>query len=178
MKKRTVKRKETLLRVNRVFTIPELAKVIPLLKGDRKQAMETAKANGIVSPCFVDALRQLVGYTEPRHDRYTPEQVQQIIDLFEANPNKSVYRIFMENKDSVCASDYQAMYRILKMNGYDVNRKRNFWTPIKDKRLIYMRDVQHLPWKDIVAYFGGESTGRTKGNVTLRYYKLKGKRTH
>ena len=63
----------------------------------------------------------------------------------------------------------QTYYAIIRKAGLECNRKRNYWTVFKDKRLIYMHEVQKLSFREIQKQF----PERTKSALEQRYEKLK-----
>lgn len=156
---------------NRTLTIEELTALLPKLNCSREEARKVAKENDIHER-VIDMLRSLLGYTQFVPGFLSQETIDKAIQLFLDNPDKSAYRLFIENKDTIGFTDYQKYYQILRKNGIDPNRKRDYWTPIKDKKLLYLRDVQKLSFPKIRE----QMPDRTVNALQFRYYKLKGYR--
>ena len=153
----------------RTLTVKELQDVLPKLEGDRHDAEEVGKKAGL-NLHAVDVLRCILGFTHDKAKPISQETKDKLIGIFNDNPEKSLYQIFREYKDKIgLSSGYQNYYAIIRKAGLECNRKRNYWTVFKDKRLIYMHEVQKLSFREIQKQF----PERTKSALEKRYEKLK-----
>lgn len=153
----------------RTFSIPELIDFLPKLQCTRSEALKLA-AQYNLHPRITDTLRSILGFTENVPEVLSQEVKDKAIKLYLDNPDKSAYRLFVENRDTIGLSDYQSFYHILKNNGIETNRKRDYWTKIKDKKLLYLRDTKKLSFPKIHE----QMPERTVNALQFRYYKLKG----
>ena len=153
----------------RVFTMDELVSLLPKLNTDRMSALRIGQENGI-SRVYIDMLRTLLGYSKEKAPNRSPEQVQKVIEVYNSHPGMTAYQVFQNFNDEMGLSDYQSLYTILRKNGVETNRNKDFWTTVKTKRLLWARDVQHMMFKDIAVLLG-----RSKYSVIQKYYKIKEK---
>jgi hypothetical protein len=118
----------------------------------------------------VDTLRGLLGFTAKTPERIPQEKIDKLIEVFEDNPEKSLYQIYREYKDKLgLLGGYQTYYAIIRKAGLECNRKRNYWSVFKDKKLIHLREVEKLSFREIQKQF----PERTKSALEQRYEKLK-----
>lgn len=149
------------------FTPEELVNVMTQLKGTRQEAVAVGKKYGL--PAYrVDMFRTMLGYTRERPEPRPQELKDKVIELYDDNPESSAYSLFQQHKEELPGVTYQYFYKIVRDSGRETNRKRNFWTPIKDKRLIYLREEKKMTFVAIAEYFG-----RKPNIVQLHYSKLK-----
>lgn len=154
---------------NRTYTVQELQELLPKLEGDRTAAQALGKKMGM-RIYIIDLLRGLLGFTATTPAKIPQEKIDKLIKVFNDNPEKSLYQIFREYKDKIGLSGgYQTYYAIIRKAGLECNRKRNYWTVFKDKRLIYMHEVKKLSFREIQKQF----PERTKSALEQRYEKLK-----
>jgi len=155
---------------NRTFTVKELQDLLPKIEGlDREQAMKLANKIGMI-PAKMDCLRTLLGFTKfsPPMNSYK-EKDEEIIKLYLDHPGESAYSLFKKFGKQMKITDYQYFYKVLRRNKIESNRKRDFWTPIKEKKLLLERDVNKRQWKEIA-----QMLGKNRSSVQSHYYKLKG----
>lgn len=154
---------------NRTYTVKELQGLLPKLEGDRSKAVELGKKMGM-RRYIVDILRGLLGFTATAPAKIPQEKIDKLIKVFNDNPEKSLYQIFREYKDNIGLSGgYQTYYAIIRKAGLECNRKRNYWTVFKDKKLIHLHEVEKLSFREIQKQF----PERTKSALEQRYEKLK-----
>ena len=154
---------------NRTYTVKELQGLLPKLEGDRSKAVELGKKMGM-RRYIVDILRGLLGFTATAPAKISQEKIDKLIKVFNDNPEKSLYQIFREYKDNIGISGgYQTYYAIIRKAGLECNRKRNYWTVFKDKKLIHLHEVEKLSFREIQKQF----PERTKSALEQRYEKLK-----
>ena len=154
---------------NRTYTVKELQGLLPKLEGDRSKAVELGKKMGM-RRYIVDILRGLLGFTATAPAKIPQEKIDKLIKVFNDNPEKSLYQIFREYKDNIGISGgYQTYYAIIRKAGLECNRKRNYWTIFKDKKLIHLHEVEKLSFREIQKQF----PERTKSALEQRYEKLK-----
>lgn len=156
---------------NRTYTVKELQDFLTKLDCDRPKALELGRKIGM-SVHAIDMLRGLLGFTAETPDRIPQEKIDRLIEVFEGNPEKSLYQIYREYKDKLgLLGGYQTYYAIIRKAGLECNRKRNYWSVFKDKKLIHLRDVEKLSFGQIQLQF----PERTKNALMQRYEKLKRK---
>lgn len=154
---------------NRTYTVKELQELLPKLEGERSKAVELGKKMGM-RRYIVDILRGLLGFTATTPAKIPQEKIDKLIKVFKDNPEKSLYQIFREYKDNIGLSGgYQTYYAIIRKAGLECNRKRNYWTVFKDKKLIHLHEVEKLSFREIQKQF----PERTKSALEQRYEKLK-----
>ena len=154
---------------NRTYTVKELTDLLPKLEGDRSKAIAIGEKIGMRA-YTIDILRGLLGFTGVTPARRSQEKIDRLIEVYNENPEKSLYAIYREYKDEIgLDGGYQSYYAIIRKAGLECNRKRNYWTVFKDKRLIYMHEVQKLSFLEIQKQF----PERTKSALEQRYEKLK-----
>lgn len=154
---------------NRTYTVKELQGLLPKFEGDRSKAVELGKKMGM-RRYIVDILRGLLGFTATAPAKIPQEKIDKLIKVFNDNPEKSLYQIFREYKDNIgISSGYQTYYAIIRKAGLECNRKRNYWTIFKDKKLIHLHEVEKLSFREIQKQF----PERTKSALEQRYEKLK-----
>lgn len=88
-------------------------------------------------------LRRVIGKTNffPDHDEDFYNKVLYLYDNDESLTGNAIGKIL--------GIDPSYVYQILERNGRDVHRVQGWWTPIKIKRLIYLRDVKKMTWPQI-----------------------------
>lgn len=156
---------------NRTYTVKELQDFLTKLDCDRAKAIELGKKIGMAVHA-VDTLRGLLGFTAKTPDRIPQEKIDKLIEIFEDNPEKSLYQIYREYKDKLgLLGGYQTYYAIIRKAGLECNRKRNYWSVFKDKKLIHLREVEKLSFGQIQLQF----PERTRNALMQRYEKLKRK---
>ena len=154
---------------NRTYTVKELQGLLPKLEGERSKAVELGKKMGM-RRYIVDILRGLLGFTATTPAKIPQEKIDKLIKVFNDNPEKSLYQIFREYKENIGLSGgYQTYYAIIRKAGLECNRKRNYWTVFKDKKLIHLHEVEKLSVREIQKQF----PERTKSALEQRYEKLK-----
>ena len=154
---------------NRTYTVKELQGLLPKLEGERSKAVELGKKMGM-RRYIVDILRGLLGFTATTPAKIPQEKIDKLIKVFNDNPEKSLYQIFREYKENIGLSGgYQTYYAIIRKAGLECNRKRNYWTVFKDKKLIHLHEVEKLSFREIQKQF----PERTKSALEQRYEKLK-----
>lgn len=162
-------RKKVNKRGNRTYTVKELQDFLTKLDCDRVKAIELGKKIGMAVHA-VDTLRGLLGFTAETPERIPQEKIDRLIEVFEGNPDKSLYQIYREYKDKLgLLGGYQTYYAIIRKAGLECNRKRNYWSVFKDKKLIHLREVEKLSFREIQKQF----PERTKSALEQRYEKLK-----
>lgn len=155
----------------RTLTVKELQDVLPKLEGDRHDAEEVGKKAGL-NLYAVDVLRCILGFTHDKAKPISQETKDKLIGIFNDNPEKSIYQIYREYKDKLgIKGGYQTYYAIIRKAGLECNRKRDYWSVFKDKKLIHLREVEKLSFGQIQLQF----PGRTKNALMQRYEKLKRK---
>lgn len=155
----------------RTLTVKELQDVLPKLEGDRHDAEEVGKKAGL-NLYAVDVLRCILGFTHDKAKPISQEIKDKLIGIFNDNPEKSIYQIYREYKDKLgIKGGYQTYYAIIRKAGLECNRKRDYWSVFKDKKLIHLREVEKLSFGQIQLQF----PGRTKNALMQRYEKLKRK---
>ncbi len=155
----------------RTLTVKELQDVLPKLEGDRHDAEEVGKKAGL-NLYAVDVLRCILGFTHDKAKPISQETKDKLIGIFNDNPEKSIYQIYSEYKDKLgIKGGYQTYYAIIRKAGLECNRKRDYWSVFKDKKLIHLREVEKLSFGQIQLQF----PGRTKNALMQRYEKLKRK---
>ena len=155
----------------RTLTVKELQDVLPKLEGDRHDAEEVGKKAGL-NLYAVDVLRCILGFTHDKAKPISQETKDKLIGIFNDNPEKSIYQIYREYKDKLgIKGGYQTYYAIIRKAGLECNRKRDYWSVFKDKKLIHLREVEKLSFGRIQLQF----PGRTKNALMQRYEKLKRK---
>ena len=156
---------------NRTYSVEEIQGLLPKLEGDRTTALELGKSMGLRA-YVIDILRGLLGFTGEAHGKIPQEKIDRLIEVFEDNPEKSLYQIYREFKDKLgLLGGHQAYYAIIRKAGLECNRKRNYWSVFKDKKLIHLHDVEKLSFREIQKQF----PERTKSALEQRYEKLKRK---
>lgn len=154
---------------NRTYTVKELHDLLPKLEGDRSKALELGKNMGI-REYIIDILRGLLGFTANTPARIPQEKIDALIKVYEENPEKSLYQIYREYKNELgLDGGYQSYYAIIRKAGLECNRKRNYWSVFKDKKLVYLHEVEKLSFREIQKQF----PERTKGALEQRYEKIK-----
>lgn len=155
----------------RTLTVKELQDVLPKLEGDRHDAEEVGKKAGL-NLYAVDVLRCILGFTHDKAKPISQETKDKLIGIFNDNPEKSIYQIYREYKDKLgIKGGYQTYYAIISKAGLECNRKRDYWSVFKDKKLIHLREVEKLSFGQIQLQF----PGRTRNALMQRYEKLKRK---
>lgn len=155
----------------RTLTVKELQDVLPKLEGDRHDAEEVGKKAGL-NLYAVDVLRCILGFTHDKAKPISQETKDKLIGIFNDNPEKSIYQIYREYKDKLgIKGGYQTYYAIIRKAGLECNRKRDYWSVFKDKKLIHLREVEKLSFGQIQLQF----PGRTRNALMQRYEKLKRK---
>lgn len=155
----------------RTLTVKELQDVLPKLEGDRHDAEEVGKKAGL-NLYAVDVLRCILGFTHDKAKPISQEIKDKLIGIFNDNPEKSIYQIYREYKDKLgIKGGCQTYYAIIRKAGLECNRKRDYWSVFKDKKLIHLREVEKLSFGQIQLQF----PGRTKNALMQRYEKLKRK---
>ena len=153
----------------RTLTVKELQDVLPKLEGDRHDAEEVGKKAGL-NLYAVDVLRCILGFTHDKAKPISQETKDKLIGIFNDNPEKSIYQIYREYKDKLgIKGGYQTYYAIIRKAGLECNRKRDYWSTFKDKKLVYLHEVQKLSFREIQKQF----PERTKSALEQRYEKLK-----
>ena len=164
-------RKKVNKRGNRTYTVKELQDFLTKLDCDRAKAIELGKKIGMAAHA-VDTLRGLLGFTAKTPERIPQEKIDRLIEVFKDNPDKSLYQIYREYKDKLgLLGGYQTYYAIIRKAGLECNRKRNYWTVFKDRKLLFLRDEQKLSFAKIQEQF----PDRTRNAIMQRYEKLKRK---
>lgn len=154
---------------NRTYTVKELQGLLPKLEGDRSKALELGKKMGI-REYVIDILRGLLGFTADMPARIPQEKIDRLVKVYVDNPEKSLYQIYREYKDELgLDGGYQSYYAIIRKAGLECNRKRNYWSVFKDKKLVYLHEVEKLSFREIQKQF----PERTKGALEQRYEKIK-----
>ena len=153
----------------RTFTVQELCEIIPQLNGTRQEAIEIGNKHGL-NPRYVDWFRSLVGFSDPVPPPKTQEEIDKVIKCFEDHPDESAYQLFIKYNKELHLNCYQQFYAILRKHGIEGNRKRDYWTPIKDKQLLYLRDTKKYSYPMIAKIM----EGKTVNALQFRYYKLEG----
>lgn len=154
---------------NKTLSVKELQELLPKLEGERSPAVEVGKIAGL-NTYAVDVLRCILGFTHDKAKPIPQEAKDKLIEIFESNPDKSIYKIYTENKDTLGISGgYQTYYAIIRKAGLECNRKRNYWSVFKDKKLLFLRDEKKLSFSKIQQQF----PERTKNALEQRYAKLK-----
>lgn len=154
---------------NRTYTVKELQELLPMLEGERSKAVELGKKMGM-RRYIVDILRGLLGFTAEAPARIPQEKIDRLIKIYNENPEKSLYQIYREYKDELgLDGGYQSYYAIIRKAGLECNRKRNYWSVFKDKKLVYLHEVEKLSFREIQKQF----PERTKSALEQRYEKLK-----
>lgn len=156
---------------NRTYTVKELQDFLTKLDCDRHKALELGKKIGM-SVHAIDTLRGLLGFTAKTPDRIPQEKIDKLIGIFNDNPEKSIYQIYREYKDKLgIKGGYQTYYAIIRKAGLECNRKRDYWSTFKDKKLVYLHEVEKLSFGQIQLQF----PERTRSALMQRYEKLKRK---
>jgi hypothetical protein len=164
-------RKKVNKRGNRTYTVKELQDFLTKLDCDRAKAIELGKKIGMAAHA-VDTLRGLLGFTAKTPERIPQEKIDRLIEVFKDNPEKSLYQIYREYKDKLgLLGGYQTYYAIIRKAGLECNRKRNYWSVFKDKKLVYLHEVEKLSFGQIQLQF----PERTRNALMQRYEKLKRK---
>lgn len=154
---------------NRTYTVQELQELLSKLEGDRSKALELGNKMGI-REYIIDILRGLLGFTANTPARIPQEKIDALIKVYEENPEKSLYQIYREYKNEIgLDGGYQSYYAIIRKAGLECNRKRNYWSVFKDKKLVYLHEVEKLSFREIQKQF----PERTKSALEQRYEKLK-----
>lgn len=161
-------RKKTNRYGNRTLTVKELQKLLPRLECERAEALEIGKKIG-VRDYIIDILRGLLGFTATMPPRIPKEKIDRLIEVYQNEPEKSLYQIYREYKDELgLDGGYQSYYAIIRKAGLECNRKRNYWTVFKDKQLLHLRNDKHLSFSEIQK----QMPGRTKNAIMQRYEKI------
>ena len=156
---------------NKTLSVKELQALLPRLEGDRTEAVKIGKDAGL-NLYAVDVLRCILGFTHDKAKPIPQEVKDKLIEVFNDNPDKSIYQIYREYKDELgIKGGYQTYYAIIRKAGLDCNRKRDYWSVFKDKKLIHLREVEKLSFGQIQLQF----PGRTRNALMQRYEKLKRK---
>lgn len=154
---------------NRTYTVKELQGLLPKLEGDRSKVLELGKKMGI-REYVIDILRGLLGFTADTPARIPQEKIDRLVKVYVENPEKSLYQIYREYKDELgLDGGCQSYYAIIRKAGLECNRKRNYWSVFKDKKLVYLHEVEKLSFREIQKQF----PDRTKSALEQRYDKLK-----
>lgn len=153
----------------RTLTVKELQDVLPKLEGDRHDAEEVGKKAGL-NLYAVDVLRCILGFTHDKAKPISQETKDKLIGIFNDNPEKSIYQIYREYNDKLgIKGGYQTYYAIIRKAGLECNRKRDYWSTFKDKKLVYLHEVKKLSFGQIQLQF----PERTRSALMQRYEKLK-----
>lgn len=161
-------RKKTNRYGNRTLTVKELQELLPRLECGRAEALEIGKKIG-VRDYIIDILRGLLGFTATMPPRIPKEKIDRLIEVYQNEPEKSLYQIYREYKDELgLDGGYQSYYAIIRKAGLECNRKRNYWTVFKDKQLLHLRNDKHLSFSEIQK----QMPGRTKNAIMQRYEKI------
>lgn len=156
---------------NKTLSVKELQALLPRLEGDRTEAAKIGKDAGL-NLYAVDTLRHILGFTHDKAKPIPQEVKDKLIEIFNDNPDKSIYQIYREYKDElVIKGGYQTYYDIIRKAGLECNRKRNYWSVFKDKKLVYLREVEKLSFGQIQLQF----PERTRNALMQHYEKLKRK---
>lgn len=124
----------------------EILDFVHALTGDRKADTAVGKARGL-NDFQISVLRQVFGKSGPANTKFVSDEVrEQIIEQYKDGVN--VQEISKNFDVSV-----SRIYDFLAKAKCDRNR-RDFWTPIKERGLMQMRDKKHMMWKDIARFFG------------------------
>ena len=161
-------RKKTNRYGNRTLTVKELQELLPRLECGRAEALEIGKKIG-VRDYIIDILRGLLGFTATMPPRIPKEKIDRLIEVYQNEPEKSLYQIYRDYKDELgLDGGYQSYYAIVRKAGLECNRKRNYWTVFKDKQLLHLRNDKHLSFSEIQK----QMPGRTKNALMQRYEKI------
>lgn len=156
---------------NKTLSVQELQVLLPRLEGDRTEAVKIGKDAGL-NLYAVDVLRCILGFTHDKAKPISQEVKDKLIEIFNDNPDKSIYQIYREYKDELgIKGGYQTYYAIIRKAGIECNRKRNYWSVFKDKKLIHLHEVEKMSFREIQKQF----PERTKSALEQRYEKLKRK---
>lgn len=131
------------------MNVEELVEMCNEFPGKTVKECYAVGANHGVCTRHVDVLRHILGITLPKAPPLNDDFVQQIEDMWNSDPNITAYDIGQKLSYS-----YQSIYKILKRKGYDTNRKRENWSVFTARRLLYAKDVMHLPWTKVPGYVG------------------------
>ena len=153
----------------KTFTPKKLYGIMTQLKGPRTEAVAVGRKYGLEA-YRVDMLRSLLGYTSKRPEPRSQAIKDKVLELYDMNPESSAYSLFKIHQEELPGVTYQDFYKIVRESGRETNRKRNFWTPIKEKRLIYLREEKKMTFVAIAEYFG-----RKPNIIQLKYSKMKKK---
>lgn len=147
----------------REFTpITEDDKILALIhefNGHKKHDDEVGRQHGL-SQFQTSVLRQVFGKTEFVTKWHPQELKDAVVKAYE--DGETAVKIAKDNNISI-----SAVYGVLTSMGVERNR-RDFWTPIKTKQLVYLRDNQKLSWVEI-----GQIMGRTFKCCYAKYAHMK-----
>lgn len=162
-------RKERTKYGRKTFAVKELQDLLPRLDCDREEALKIGESIGMTKH-VVDTLRSLLGFTKKTPDIIPESTLDRVVEIFLDNPDKSAYELFREYNGELKLACYQKFYEILRRRGIDSNRKRDYWSVFKDKKLLDLRDNKKMTYPQIHEIM----PERTISALQLRYAKLKG----
>lgn len=154
----------------KTFSVKEIQDLLPQLECDRDSAHRIGQKIGIPAHC-IDTLRSLLGFTAVTNDIIPQSILDKVVEIFKKNPDKSAYELFKEHNHELHLSCYQKFYEILRRRGIDSNRKRDYWSTFKDKKLIDLRENKKMSFPQIHKCMPERSIAA----LQARYYKLQGK---
>lgn len=139
----------------------EILAFVHSLTGERKHDIDVCAAHGI--PRFVcDVLRRVFG--KIRNKKYfLPDDLKASM-IKEYRSGLPIKQIAKNHGLSV-----GSVYSVLSLNKVERNRQ-NEWSKIQSMRLVRMRDVQKLTWREIGEYFG-----KSPSACFQKYHNIKSK---
>lgn len=162
-------RKERTKFGQKTFSVKEIQDLLPKLECPREDAMKIGESIGMTRHA-IDTLRSLLGFTQKTPDIIPEETMDRVVEIFQDNPDKSAYELFREYNGELKLACYQKFYEILRRRGIECNRKRDYWSVFKDKKLLDLRDNKKMSFPEIHKMMPERSIGA----LQLRHAKLHG----
>lgn len=131
------------------MTEQELLDFIHQLNGERVHDQALGKKYGLTR-FATDIIRSLMGKVSEHYVRNSREKIESVIKDYLAG--MAITEI--GKKYDMAAG---SVFDTLKRNGIEVNRHSDFWTPIKCKKLVYLREVQKKTFPQIASELGKSS---------------------
>lgn len=114
------------------------------LNGNRQHDTEVGKAYGL-NRHQIDTLRLIFNKVEYHTTYITEETKDKVVDLYQSGVSLKIIQ-----KEIGCSASQ--VYYIL--NDRVERNRHEFWSPIKEKRLVYLREEKKLTWREIAANLG------------------------
>lgn len=139
----------------------EILAFIHSLTGERNNDLKVCADRGM--PRFVcDVIRRVFGKVKNKK-YFLPDELKASV-IEEYRMGLPIKQIAKNHELSV-----GSVYSVLSLNKVERNRQ-NEWSKIQGMRLLHMRDVQKLTWREIGEYFGKSSSA-----CFQKYHNIKSK---